>query len=195
MSKDYHYIEIEGTCPTTGYPIDTYEHHLDPFDLSENKKEARQLTSPYGALEYAIGSGDDFHCFDFALLTSVETDKDMEPCCEAYRQASEQGPTHIALHSVLNSETGHFIQDADYILIPINIDEAIQSAYLMVDSAIDWLGNNEVRHTRAGWNQDYFYFIRSVARAVRHPAFEQRKFSERELRMGGKRLDKALGFL
>ena len=47
-------------------------------------------TDPYGALYFCVGTADDFICFDY--------DSDGE---------------RVRLHSVINSETGAFIQDFD----------------------------------------------------------------------------------
>jgi len=105
-----------------------------------------KLTDPYGILEYAVGSGDDFICFDYCV---------------------DDADQRIRLHAVLNSETGSFIQDFD---APqwVPFDQAIDAAYDMVCAALDWAADNDVRHSRKGWNQDPFYFVRCV-RNVIHP--------------------------
>ena len=53
---------------------------------------ATELTNPYGLLGYAVGSGDDFWCFDYALL--------------------EDG--RMVLSATINSETGCFIMSGGY---------------------------------------------------------------------------------
>jgi hypothetical protein len=121
-------------------PLDQYGH----VSLPDAK------TDPYGDLEYVVGSGDDFICFDWAFF-------------------SHEGRNYVALHGTLNSETGSFIQDHDYTVLDWSGDmegEALSKAYAMVSSALDWCAENDVRHDKTGWNQDAFYFIRSLARGL-----------------------------
>lgn len=186
--------ETKDICPLTGYPRDEYGHLLDPFDHKDgkpvpdwNKKGTKlwNLTSPYGHLEFAVGSGDDFHCFDYATINA--------------------GPLgeFVILHSVVNSETGSFIDGAEYIILPANsIDEklaVINAAEGMVSNAQDWCGWNDLRHTTRGWNQDPCYFVNAVARNLFDYAFKKynRKtndlvptVSEREIRRNSKRVQK-----
>jgi len=157
----------------TGLPMDEYGHYLDPTDQDTGERieniqpgdELYNLTSPYGHLEFAIGSGDDFYCFD-------------------YRTVNTKQGEMIVLHSVINSETGGFIQDGEYWIVPpkgaINILEG------MVDSAIEWCGENEIRHSKSGWNQDPWYVFRALATDLHKAPF---KVSQRMCRYGTKRLD------
>jgi hypothetical protein len=105
---------------------------------------SEKLTDPYGALEYAVGSGDDFVCFDY----HVDEDRGA-----------------VLLHAVLNSETGHFIQDFE---APewYPFAEAPTVALRLTEAALDWCADNDVRHTRKGWNQDAYYFVRCVVAAI-----------------------------
>ena len=57
-----------------------------------SRRDVEMLTDPYGSLEYAVGSGDDFWCFDFHV---------------------DESRKRVRLHAVINSETGSFIQDAE----------------------------------------------------------------------------------
>jgi len=100
------------------------------------------MTDPYGLLEYAIGSEDDFICFDFLVL-----------------------PKTVVLHSVLNSETGHFIQDF-YPPQSVAREVAASIAKEMCEEALSWCGENEVEHDTEGWNQDPMYFARCVEDVV-----------------------------
>jgi hypothetical protein len=100
-------------------------------------------TDPYGALEYAVGSSDDFVCFDF--------------------HQHENGD--FTLHSVVNSETGGFIQDLEH---PYRVteDRAVSEALGLIDQGLAWGYNNGVRHSKRGWNQDPYFFAREVAAAI-----------------------------
>ena len=114
-------------------------------------------TDPYGSLEFATGSGDDFVCFDYFL-------------------GAIDGRTVFVIHGTLNSETGSFIQDFDYQVID-SLDTkfkalgdferaAISATQEMVDQACDWVGESDLKHDRAGWNQDPYFVTRSVAREL-----------------------------
>lgn len=96
-------------------------------------------TDPYGHLIFAIGSDDDFFCYDYAEL--------------------EDGT--IVLHAVINSETGSFIMDAEPPTV-CSKAEAPVIALGLTDQAVDWMCDNEVEHDADGWNQDIYYFYRCV---------------------------------
>lgn len=173
MSSDYQYRPIVGQDATTGWPTDQYGHVLDKDDITtrgSDGRKARDLTSPYGALEFVIGSEDDFWCFDYAVIENE----------------------WIVLHSVINSETGSFIQDDDYQVIPL--EAASVAALELVDRAQEWCAANDVRHTRRGWNQDEYYFWRAVTLAAKKAALgplhhdTRLHFSDRQQRFGGKRI-------
>lgn len=103
-------------------------------------------TDPYGILEYAIGSDDDFTCFDFHVDHEART---------------------VTLHAVINSETGSFIQDAE---TPCTVPfaDAVSTAQRLVDDAIAWLydSGDVIEHDTLGWNQDEQYFVRAVECAI-----------------------------
>jgi len=141
MSSDYHYQKIAKMVE--GVPFDEWNHALDRQDIRGN--EARDLTSPYGCLCYGMGDGDDFHCFDAAVVHLDSGDM-------------------IAIHSVINSETGCFIQDGGYDIVKPEI--AVAVAQGMVDQAYDWMADNEVR--QYGWGKNNGKaFINAVKRIVR----------------------------
>jgi hypothetical protein len=103
------------------------------------------MTNPYHHLEFVIGNGDDFWCFDYASTTDGK----------------------IRLHAVVNCETSHFIEDAE---TPVEVppSEAVSVAQGMVDAAISWMANGwdcidgVIEHDTEGWNQDPQYFVRCV---------------------------------
>jgi hypothetical protein len=146
-------------------------------------------TDPYGNLEFAIGSGDDFVCFDYSLQEAG-------------------GRTVFVLHGTLNSETGSFIQDFDYVTVDINdprfhglgeFEAAVCVATRdMIGQALDWVVENEVRLDKKGWNQDPYYLLRSVCAALDDTQSEpniRRNTSKRgwSLRYGGKKINAACG--
>ena len=141
------------------YPVDEWGHLLDKYDDGELVKDwdkpgtkLNNLTNPHGHLHFAIGAADDFYCFDFAVLDNG----------------------NYVLHSVINSETGSFIQDSTYAVVPAGLAES--TALAMVDDACTW---DEVSHDEEGWNQDTEYFIRSVSASV-----NETSPTDRELRYG-----------
>jgi len=195
MSSDYNYQIVVGWDGKI--PLDEHGHHLDPEtlrpvepsrfrplisarqvalnhvckrELLGNRRKfqwAKELTNPYGALEYAVGNGDDFHCFDWAMLPDGR----------------------VVLHATVNSETGCFIQGAGYEVV--SKEDAPNVACGMIDNAIDWLGWNDVRHSKKGWNQDPYYFYRSVVWHL-DDSPDKPDFSWRQVRMGSKRFSKYL---
>lgn len=133
------------------------------------------MTDPYGELEFAVGSKDDFVCFDYAF----EEDK-------------------CILHAVLNSETGHFIQDFRYEVAAAD-DSPYKTAIVMVEEALDWCAANNVKHDKRGWNQDPYYFARAVKRAYLKVNGlwgndeQDSRLSERQFRLGGIKIDRWVG--
>lgn len=179
--KDLGTSIVHDIDPLTGYPRDQWRHLLNPISHRDSSIEKDwdkpgtnlvNFTSPYGRLEYACGSGDDFHCFDYETINA--------------------GPKGLftILHATINSETGSFIQDGDYLVLPCNTmaDEraVIEAADHLVSEAEEWCCFNDIRHTKKGWNQTPSYLTRSVARGLSRWRFE--KCSEREIRMGSKRV-------
>lgn len=125
---------------------------------------------PYGDLEFCIGSGDDFVCFAYNI---------------------EDG--RLRIESTLNSETGHFIQTFNQpVVVSVGSFEKVKEAVLdEIYSAMDWCVENDVKHTKAGWNQDPFYLYREIIMHIMGVGYYQ--FSSREKRLGGKRIDKLTG--
>ena len=101
-------------------------------------------TDPYGELTYAIGTGDDFHCFDYDI-------------------DFERGI--VRLHAVINSETGSFIMDAEP-PVEVPLSEAVDYAQALVDGAMDWCMENDIVHDHQGWNQNTDYFVDCVRQAI-----------------------------
>jgi hypothetical protein len=103
-------------------------------------------TDPYGNLLFAVGSGDDFWCFDYAT----------------------HGDGTMTLHAMINSETGSFIQNAEE---PVRVPyaKAVAEAVRLTDRALEWAADNEVRLDMKGWNQDPAYFVRAVRSIVEGP--------------------------
>lgn len=188
MGNHYAVLEVAGICPKTGYPMSKDGHLLCTFDsdgsvvkdwgVMNNKLVC--FTDPYGSLEYAYGSEDDFHCFDYALI-----------------HAGPRGE-FIILDSTINSETGCFIMGGSYAVLPVNTQKekeyAVSFAEGIVDLAVQWCFDNEVRPSKRGWNQDHRYFVRKVAEELfeyRFYDFKKResRFSGRQFRFGGKTID------
>lgn len=158
MSDDRSYGVVHTIDTLTGYPMDKQGHLLNPIsdrdgavikDWGHPGTKLASFTSPYGHLHFAVGSGDDFYCFDYATVN-----------------AGPRGE-FLVLHSTLNSETGSFIQDCGYRVMPCNTTAerkaGAKHALLMVDVALDWAGENDVKHTISGWNQKPYYFAFCVA--------------------------------
>ena len=119
------------------------QEDINPVEIDDDPQiETKGKTDPYGKLEWAVGNGDDFVCFDFH---------------------AEYG--YVILHAVLNSETGHFIEDFEP-PVKVPFTQAVAEARNLVESALDWCVNNDVRHSVKGWNQDPYYFVRCVRRTV-----------------------------
>jgi len=184
-SKDLGTGTVAGIDPITGYPMDRWGHLLDPASPDDGRPiegwdkpgtELPNFTSPYGHLHFAVGTGDDFHCFDYARVN-----------------AGPRGE-FIVLHSTVNSETGCFIEGAGYEVLPVNsMDEkqrAICEAFGMVDRAEEWLiwGDKPLRHSKSGWNQAPQSFAIAVARNLFPWRFEPKgkPISERAIRMAHK---------
>jgi hypothetical protein len=89
-----------------------------------------QQTDPYGHLSYAVGSEDDFWCFDYYILPDGS----------------------VILHSVINSETGSFIMTGDRfrVLAADAVDEAIG----MLDQAYEWCAENGIEIDYKGWGNE-----------------------------------------
>jgi hypothetical protein len=101
--------------------------------ISELQEELWRLeaeqTDPYGHLSYCVGSEDDFWCFDYGIKSNGD----------------------VILHSVVNSETGGFIEDGERVIV--SPEEAVDYAIGMLDSAYEWCFENDVKWDHEGWNQ------------------------------------------
>lgn len=184
--KDLGCDTVNGIDPLTGYPKTAYGHLLDPLDHQTGRKvwgwskrgtKLYHFTNPYGFLAYAVGSSDDFHCFDFKQIQDL------------------YGKHWVILDATLNSETGSFIDGAGYYVLSIeNAEkrrEVVRRAWVMVTDAIEWMGWQDIRHDVRGWNQDPFFFARDVARELFADSFDDR-ISTRMMRRGGKRIDRIM---
>jgi hypothetical protein len=168
------------------------ESTFGPLDEYGHLTEAP--TDPYGELHFAIGSADDFVCFDYHL-------------------GAVRGRTVFVLHATVNSETGHFIQDFSYNVVDINDPkfkcvgafemECVNLTYSTACQALDWMSDNEIRHDKSGWNQDPYYILRAVAHCLQTSGGrnksatvpERDRLPEVRLRFGGVRANKMCDML
>ena len=170
-AKDLGTDTVHSICPVTGYPRTQWGHLLQTTDLRDGSvvpgwdrpgTELPNFTSPYGHLHFAIGTGDDFWCFDFERVN-----------------AGPRG-NFIILHAIINSETGGFTDHAPhgYNVLPCNTmaDEraAIRLAFGMADQALEWCGHNDIKHSTKRWGQNPDYFPVSVAAALCSWRFKKR---------------------
>jgi hypothetical protein len=168
MSQDYCERKVKDRCPITGFPRDEHGHLLELVeDMAEGADKSIELTNPYGSLQYAIGSGNDFLCMDHAFI-------------------SRNGKQWVVLHASRNSESGPggYLEGAGYKIVPLG--PKVQGVvFSMMDGAFE-----EVQHSVRGWNQDRWYWYRAVtvgcARVLGDAVPE---FSQRQTRRGGKRID------
>jgi hypothetical protein len=165
MGSDYHYRKIDRweTLAGVEVPVDEHGHYLDHDDIRGD--EARDLTSPYGALVYAVGFGEEgsddgdwMTCFDFALLPDGR----------------------VILHAAVNSESGGFIQDGGYDVV--SKDEAPEAALGLCRQALETVQSDGHEHDEEGWNQDPWYFARAVAKACKVKPYD--KMKDEKLRRG-----------
>jgi hypothetical protein len=134
-------------------PFNEYDEALNFYDMLDKDdnstgdigkaKFARTLTSPYGALEYGIGDEDYCIVFDYGVLPNGM----------------------VALHSVVNCESGGFIQNCDYKIVVL--DEAEEMARWMVDSGYDTLAENDLVNDAEGWADTGEKFVKDVANTVK----------------------------
>jgi hypothetical protein len=89
--------------------------------LSRSGRPERE-TDPYGHITWALndprGNGD-LICFDYYVNAAKGT---------------------VRIHSVINCETGHFIEDFANVVVPL--DEALAEAQRQIDAAVDWFFDN-----------------------------------------------------
>lgn len=154
---------VHDICPMTGYPRDRWGHLLQTASLNDGsvlpdwQKAGTKLpnfTSPYGHLLFAVGSEDDFYCFDYNCVNA--------------------GPlgNFMVLHATINSESGSFIMDAPhgYNVLPCNTmtekKAVIREAFGVVDDALEWCHHNDIKHDVRGWNQNAYCFAIAVAESL-----------------------------
>lgn len=143
--SDYLMIDVarSETINGTEVPIDSDGHYLNADDWDQERGKARALTSPYGSLQFGIGTGEE----------------DEEDLMFAFDHA-ELPDGKIVLHSIVNSDTGGYIEDDCYVVLdPV---EAIAYAQQMVDTALERLAEAGLTHDAEGWNQSPAYFVASV---------------------------------
>jgi hypothetical protein len=115
-----------------------------------------------------VNRGNDFVCFDYRII-----------------EALNSKAKYLILHSVYNTETGGYIGDGQYLVI--NLSDYDGEGWSFAD------GYDDVRHSKRGWNQDEWYFGRCVALSLKEAYGEVvPRFSERQKRFGGKRIDEYL---
>jgi len=154
MGSDYNRIQIEKyekikneeNGVMVDVPIDQYGHYLDWEFTAHNDGCARELTSPYGILEYAVGNSEGDEKYDGDFTTFFDF--------------AELPDGRMILHAVVNTESGGYIGDGEYVIVPKS--DAPMMAEEMVANALDAVYMNEVGHDTEGWNQDPFYFSRVV---------------------------------
>lgn len=85
-------------------------------------REQRE-TDPYGHLTWVLsdprGNGD-LICFDYHVNAAQGT---------------------VRIHSVINCETGHFIEDFQNVVVPLA--EAMAEAQGQIDAAVNWFFDND----------------------------------------------------
>ena len=189
-SNDLGTSTVKDVDPVTGYPRDEHGQLLRSVNLNDEAvtkdwdKPGTKLynfTSPYGHLEFATGSPDDFYCYDYKMI--------------------EAGPRgqFIILHATALSESGGFIETAGYEVMPINTGNERREAAKTAKNMMDYFEN--ARHDRRGWNQDEKYFFRAVVHALFMNMFQRHNpktgnyvcwTTPKMLRFGGKRIDKMI---
>lgn len=169
--KDYPMTDIASweTIAGVEVPLDSFGHYLDWNDISEDRKQARTLTSPYGSLHFAIGfnkedfndendNGDWMVCFDFAALPDG----------------------NIVIDAVCNSDSGGFIMGIEYDVI--KPEDAPQHAIRIASQACDGCYENDGYPDEKGWNQDPYYLARSIAQCLGIEPYAS--MSDADLRFG-----------
>lgn len=164
MSRDYHMQEIKHwkTIGGVEVPVSTWGAFLDHERISEDRKKALDLTTPYGILQYAVGNaeGDDQCDGDWTMFFDF----------------AELPDGRIVLDSTCNSESGGFIMGGGYEVC--DKKDAPNVALGMVDLACEGVADNEVRHDADGWNQDEYYFVRAVAAFCGIEPYASAKYGE-----------------
>jgi len=140
MGCDYLMRDIDSW--QAGQPFDKPGHALDPDDLSPDRTQARELTSPYGSLQYCVGDGECFVCFDYAILAD----------------------NRVALHSVVHSE--HYLGELEYVLV--QPADAVNVATGLCEQTVQWCLDNEVDYNSEPdyLDSDAYSFVHAVEHAL-----------------------------
>lgn len=148
MGNDYHTVDIDSWEILNGVevPKDEHGHYLNWTEVSLDRKQARQLTSPYGTLHFAVGN--------------AEGDEECDGDFTTFFDYAELPDGRMILHSVVNTDSGGYIGDGQYLVV--SQEAAYPTAMDMVWNALEGVALNEVRHDTEGWNQDPNYFARCV---------------------------------
>lgn len=154
MGSDYLYQRIARFATlTTRIPLDDAGHYLDPADRRPgvHGEEARELTSPYGLLHFAVGCTE----HDDGEGSTVDWSRLFD--------YAELPNGRIVLHAVTDSDSGGFTEQAAY--LTVSRDEAPAQALRLVTDALAAMGEiaPDAAHDEDGWNQDPYYFARAVA--------------------------------
>ena len=175
---------VAGIHKATGYPMDQWGHLLRPQNAANGIPEKNwdvegtelcNMTNPYGFLEYACGSGNDFVCFD------------------AHKFHVGPGGEWIELAATANGD--NFIKGLSHEIMPVRSTEECRSAVVvaqgMVDRAEQFQAEDPpVRHSIKGWNQHPMFFRNSVFREL-FP-WIGKEWTSRMLRMNTKRVRRYL---
>ena len=143
---------VHDVCPITGYPRDQWGHLLDPHEdrrelrlgIFEVGQELYNLTNPYGHLHFGIGDDDTFLCMDYQTIVV------------------DGGKTFLIVDGTFNTESGGYIGNAFYEIIPVNSDKERQTALNIVRQIVSYSVPDDTPHDPAGWNQEEDYFVRAV---------------------------------
>lgn len=105
-----------------------------------------KLTDPCRRLEFAVGSREDFICFDFSMIDNQT----------------------FVLHSVIHTSGCGFLSDAAYCIVPAG--HAVEAAYQMVREARQWCGEYGIEHDGLIWSSgpgDFLKAVQAFARPFR----------------------------
>ncbi len=164
MSSDYLMQDIARWETINGIevPVSTWDTYLDWRQINDDRTKALDLTAPYGILEYAVGNS--------------EGDEECEGDWTMLFDFAELPDGRIVLDATVNSESGGFIDSGGYEIFAK--EEAPSVALGMIDLACECLALNEIRHDAEGWNQDEYYFARTVAAACGVEPYASAKYGD-----------------
>lgn len=163
-AKNRHDIDHFETINGVEVPVDKWGHYLDWESVDEERETAATLTDPYHDMHWAIGNS--------------EGDEECDGDYTIFFDFHELPDGRIVLHAVYNTESGGDIGDDAYNVV--EKDCAIAVAQEMTDNAMEGIAINDVRHDSEGWNQDPYFFLRSVKAYVERTGSAVR-FAEEDL--------------